>query len=183
MSDPNSNVTYRDIAGFPGYRVGDDGSVWSLWQKSQRESGRGFTSKIGLVWRRLALRVNSGGYQIVTLCPGHHSRSVHALVLTAFKGACPANHECRHLDGDGTNNRLVNLQWGTRLENREDRVRHGTETCGEKHPSAKLTAESVRKIREASASGKRRKDLAILFGVSVHTIKRVVGRSMWKHVS
>lgn len=29
MSDVQSTVTYRPINGFPGYRVGDDGSVWS----------------------------------------------------------------------------------------------------------------------------------------------------------
>jgi len=28
-----SAVEYRDIPGFPGYRAGDDGSVWSLWKK------------------------------------------------------------------------------------------------------------------------------------------------------
>ena len=24
-------VVYRDVPGFPGYRIGDDGGVWSRW--------------------------------------------------------------------------------------------------------------------------------------------------------
>jgi thymidylate synthase (FAD) len=50
---------------------------------------------------------------------------VHTLVLTAFQGfRAPA--ECRHLDGNGWNNRLANLAWGTSRENADDRVKHGS---------------------------------------------------------
>jgi hypothetical protein len=27
-------VEYRDVPGFPGYRVGTDGSVWSCWERT-----------------------------------------------------------------------------------------------------------------------------------------------------
>lgn len=55
-----------------------------------------------------------------------NSQCVHKLVLLAFVGAAPRGHECRHLDGDPANNNISNLQWGTRSENIQDAVRHGT---------------------------------------------------------
>ena len=56
----------------------------------------------------------------------NNSRCVHELVLLAFVGPAPHKHECRHLNGDPSDNRLKNLCWGTRSENIADAVRHGT---------------------------------------------------------
>ena len=39
MNNAVAQVEYRDVPGWPGYRVGDDGSVWSLWKR--RGLGRG----------------------------------------------------------------------------------------------------------------------------------------------
>ena len=65
------------------------------------------------------------GHLSVALGRGN-SQCVHKLVLLAFVGATPAKHECRHLNGDPADNRLENLCWGTRSENINDAVRHGT---------------------------------------------------------
>lgn len=50
---------------------------------------------------------------------------IHRLALLAFAGEPGPGQECRHLDGDPSNNRLSNLAWGTVSENQLDRVRHG----------------------------------------------------------
>jgi len=68
----------------------------------------------------------NGGHQYVTLHPGRVFKFVHALVLEAFDRSRPEGTQCRHLDGDPTNNRLDNLAWGTPSENTLDAVRHGT---------------------------------------------------------
>jgi hypothetical protein len=54
------------------------------------------------------------------------SIQVHRLVCETFNGPCPAAMECRHLDGNAANNQPGNLIWGTRAENTEDAVKHGT---------------------------------------------------------
>jgi len=55
-----------------------------------------------------------------------HDRRVHQLVLLAFVGE-PNDLVARHLDGDQSNNALVNLQYGTQSENVQDSIRHGTQ--------------------------------------------------------
>ena len=68
------------------------------------------------------------GYPVVELSKSGRSREslVHRQVILAFKGSPPARMECRHLNGEPTDNRIENLQWGTRSENTVDQVVHGT---------------------------------------------------------
>jgi hypothetical protein len=76
-------------------------------------------------------RRKTGGvlYRQVTLT--HSSRGgtygVHRLICRAFHGE-PATPDLqtRHLDGDGLNNTVENLAWGTAKENAQDAIRHGT---------------------------------------------------------
>lgn len=67
------------------------------------------------------------GYRRVHFWTPSGSRSflVHRLVLGAFVGPCPAGMECRHLNGDSTDNRVENLAWGTHVENVKDVIAHG----------------------------------------------------------
>lgn len=53
---------------------------------------------------------------------------------------------------------------------------------GEENPSAKLTVESVRRIRELKVAGTKRRDLAVQFGVSLATIKAILSGRLWSHV-
>ncbi|MDE2095631.1 MAG: HNH endonuclease [Patescibacteria group bacterium] len=93
----------------------------------------------------------SGKYRQVCLVDGSGNKKyslVHRLVLEAFIGPCPPGMECRHLNGNRSDNRLENLCWGTRIENVEDKRKHGTILRGEMNPNAKLTADTVIQIRE-----------------------------------
>lgn len=56
------------------------------------------------------------GHVSVAIGKGN-SRLVHQLVLEAFVGPCPEDHEVLHLDHNPANNRLSNLKYGTRSEN------------------------------------------------------------------
>jgi hypothetical protein len=121
MADAHS-IEYRDIPGFPGYRVGSDGSVWTSKVKGGNDRAAG---KRGL-WRLLRVHHNRAGYCLVNLdCDGrNHTRPIHRLVLELFVGPRPEGMEaCHYPDADKNNNRLENLRWDTHGENAKDAYR------------------------------------------------------------
>lgn len=132
----------------------------------------------------MKIGVHKRGYCIVNITPfegrGYKTFRVHRLVLTAFVGPCPEGMECRHLNGNKTDNRLENLCWGTQEENRQDTRDHGTYKKGENHHRAKLTNEQVKEIRRRyDAGGVSQKELADEFGAGQGTVHNIVRRKGW----
>jgi hypothetical protein len=126
-------------------------------------------------------------YRYVNLTPPgggtYKTFRVHRLVLEAFVGPCPDGMEARHLSGDPADNRLENLEWGTRADNRADIDRHGRQFRGETHPGVKLTEEQVRAIRSRyAAGGVLQRELADEYGVNVPNISAIVNRRSWTHL-
>lgn len=91
--------------------------------------------------------------------------------------------ETRHLDGDKTNNHVLNLAWGTVKENSDDRQRHGTATGGSskgiKNPTCKLTEEQVMEARKSTLSNQK---MANQLGVSKRLVSLIRQRKIWKHL-
>lgn len=119
--------------------------------------------------------ISMAGYEIVSLRHRGHTfkEFVHRLVLLAFVGPCPMDQEARHLDGNQRNNRLSNLAWGTRQENTDDRMRHGTVPKSERHWNCKLTDEQVREIRELVQQGYTQTNIAAQFGISQNHVSDI----------
>lgn len=116
-------IEWREIPETNGnYFASDDGQVWSR----PRQYSKGGVLK---PWQ------DAKGYVWVALSVAGKLRKsrVHRLILETFVGPPSNGLECRHLDGDPSNNRLDNLVWGTRSENTYDKVRHGN------HPIAART--------------------------------------------
>jgi HNH endonuclease len=191
--DSTPTVRYRDISNYPGYRVGDDGSIWSKVRK--RSGDQVWYGE----WKLMKPRAqNAYGHVLANLGRTKYEY-VHRLVLEAFVGPCPPESECRHIDGNPANNHLSNLAWGTRKENYADSVRHGTaqvlrgehafggkkgwdyveHKTGEKHHRAKLTDEQVQIVYKLVDPHKRdgtASRLAKEWGVSYQTIRLVARR-------
>lgn len=167
---------YREPPGWPGYVVGDDGSVWSRCQQ-----GRWFRMA---EWRRLRTPPDNYGYAQVNInLLGKRSHFlVHRLVMLTFVGPKPSGLCIRHLNGDRSDNRLVNLAYGTYQENAEDTIRHGRTNRGSKTHSCKLSEDAVRDIRRLSASGEEGQVIAWLFGVSPTTVCDILAGRTWAWV-
>lgn len=178
QSTPARPVEYRSIPGFPGYRVGDDGSVWSQWAKGVRPKRLG-------EWWRLKTKVAKSGHLWVTLYPGPRRWLVHQLVLEIFVGPRPPELVARHFpDRDPANNAVGNLSWATQKVNVGDKVAHGTETKGSRHGCAKLTEEKVASIRADYATGRfTMQELGAKHGIGKSAVHFIVKRQTWKHVA
>jgi hypothetical protein len=169
-------VRYEDIPGFPGYRVGEDGSVWSCIILG------GPKPRAGDTWHKLNPKTDRDGYLQVKL--GGQTRKVHRLVLEAFVGPCPVGLECRHdPDRDPANNRVENLCWGTSKENGEDMIRHGTTAKGDQNGSAVLTEADVLEILMMRRAGKSFRAIARWLGVGKSTIGAILEGRTWRHIT
>ncbi|TXH10486.1 MAG: hypothetical protein E6R04_05275 [Spirochaetes bacterium] len=116
---------WMPVVGYEGcYEVSDSGRVRSVARTTVRSNGRPHT----LTQQIRAQKETGKGYRSVTLIRDAKLRTftVHRLVLEAFVGPRPEGNECRHLDGNPSNNNLGNLAWGTPSENQRDSLAHGT---------------------------------------------------------
>lgn len=184
MAEANSTVAYRDLTtlGYPGYRVGDDGSVWSRWKKGGMPGRRGAVRQLTDEWRRLSESANAKRYKRINL---HYRKTKYVghVVLEAFVGARPTGMVACHNDGNPENNALVNLRWDTQAGNEADKNKHGTRLRGENHPLAKLTPETVKAIRAEYVAGRNGYiRLSKKYGVSTWTVERIVKRISWAHI-
>jgi hypothetical protein len=165
-------VRYRVVEGFPRYRVGSDGSVWSVW-------------KFG--WKRLNPWRDDWGRLRVSFClgTGRFVRKVSILVLEAFGGPRPEGMECCHKDDNFENNDISNLYWGTRRDNVRDAMRNGRICQGEASHLSKLTVDQVREIRRRWQQEEPRplqKSLAAQYGIDRSAIGFIVRGKSWKHL-
>lgn len=169
-------VEYREIARFPGYRFGEDGSV----QSCRSINGRGPL----LDWWRPMSPCDQRGYRRVGLRVGGRKSYfyVHGLILEAFVGPRPDGMTCCHNDGVRTNNRIENLRWDTHANNIADQSRHGTRVLGDRVAHAKLNDDKVREIFLRHSMGHRGIDIARDMEVGQDCIYAVIRGTNWKHV-
>jgi len=157
---------WMKIPGHPSYSVSFDGQIWS--DKTSRP---------------LKPITSSDNYQHVFLYDGHgHSikMRVHHAVLLAFVGPPESNEECRHLDGNPSNNSLTNLEWGTRQQNTDDRRRHGTMPIPHESQFTKLLPSDIPQIRILRQRGYSSRAVGRMYGTSHTTILKIWRGERWK---
>jgi hypothetical protein len=161
----------REISKFPGYGVSNDGQFWSRGKSCE--------------WQLLKQWKSDGGRWLIGFMRDgkQHKFLAHRLVLEAFKGPCPDGMECCHNDGNPLNNEIENLRWGTKLENMADKLKHGTDSRGEKCYKAILTTEAVLEIwKDLKAKTLTLKEIGAKHGVSKSAIGNILYGNAWKHV-
>lgn len=115
---------WRPVPGYEGaYAVSNRGRVRSITRKV-RCCGGGLRT---VTERVLSHYLNEHGYPCVALRRdgGLKTYSIHRLVARAFLGEPSSRQVVRHLNGNPSDNRLLNLRWGTYAENGADMARHG----------------------------------------------------------
>jgi len=174
---------WRPVIGYEGwYEVSDLGRVCRV------RSGRGARAgRIRRPGRTMA------GYLFLPLWRNRQGRNflIHRLVLEAFVGPFRSGEQGNHINGIKADNRLINLEKVTQVQNMKHAVDTGLHKPnrkgqpglqGEQSPAAKLTAANVQMIR-ALAGTTTYVDLARRYGVSPSTICLIVKRRNWAHLS
>jgi hypothetical protein len=165
---------WRPVVGYEGrYEVSNQGRVKGLTREVWR------CGHLRLIHGQLlSAHHHTAGYLVVDLRIANVRKTsyVHRLVLEAFVGPCPPDMECRHLNGIRDDARLVNLAWGTRQEQAEDKVRHGTQTFGDAHHNTKVLDVDVRRIRTLAANGVTCKVIGLTFEMHPSTVSQIVRR-------
>jgi len=158
----------KPIRGFPGYAVTKDGRVWSTPKLGGTKSGQWLIPHSD-VSGHLRVWLYRGGEKI--------GRAVHRLVLETYIGPCPEGMECRHLNGNPTDNNLGNLMWGTRSENQIDSVMHGTAA------NLKLTVSDIKIIVYMHRTGLfLQREIAEIYRVTQATISDILCKRTWRHL-
>jgi hypothetical protein len=147
-------------------------------------------SFVGREPRILKSVLDTNGYLVVNLTKDgvRHLTRVHDAVLLTFIGPKREGQECRHLARKSkTNNNVLNLAWGDRQDQEEDKDKHGTRQHGEDYCNAKLNDDYVRAIRRrARAGGLTKRALCRMYskitGAHPRTILKVINGEKWKHV-
>jgi hypothetical protein len=171
---------WKWIPGWEGlYQAHPTGHIRSVDRKVIDKNGKRTRLLRGVV---LKPQLNGNGFHFqVGLARDaetiHHY--VHDLIALTFIGPKPLGQESRHLNCDGFDNRIENLAYGTKSQNRQDSIKAGTIARGEKICSAKLTIEQVREIRIARSPGRL---IAEQYGVTRRTIDRIRSGAAWAHV-
>lgn len=96
---------WKNVVGYVGlYQVSSRGKI--------RRIARGKGTYIGRV---LKPQLKPDGHLHTRLTKNKKTTTylIHRLMLEAFVGPCPLNMVSRHLDGNGTNNCLSNVIYGT----------------------------------------------------------------------
>lgn len=161
-------VEWRLCPSFPNHEVSEDGRVRNavaLRTRSRHHLLRGGVEKGYL---RYQLSLPDGSKHLV---------GAHALVCEAWHGPKPTpEHEPAHWDGNRLNNHFANLRWATKAENAADRVRHGTNSLGERNGFARLSDREVSEIIAAPRSSYGWQGrLAREYGVSPSLISKLLG--------
>lgn len=159
---------WLDIPGFEGkYQVSDQGRVRSLDRlvRGKHRSGTEFQRLSPGKVLTPAVYCKTGHLSL-PLGRLTNGIPVHQLVLLAFQGPCPDGQEVRHKNGNPKDNRLINLEYGTRTENILDVYHQGKKW-------RKLSAADVHDIRSKLAAGVTGASLAREYKVTDQSISRI----------
>lgn len=122
------------------------------------------------------------------------SRMAHAVALMIQDNIkCPPNGEdgrplvARHKCKNKTCCEPSHLEWGTKLQNGQDRIRDGTNLAGDKSPSAKISSATASAIKmswtpRGDPNYMSQPQRALKFGVEIWTINAIDNGYSWRHL-
>lgn len=169
-----ANEIWKPISGYEGfYEASNLGRIHNTARRSSTYPGR---------LLKVDCDENGRGRVHLSVKAIQKTYTNASLIAHAFIGPRPTpKHECNHIDGDPSNDRITNLEWVTSKENKIHAFRMGLLATGEKNGQSKLTEADVIQIRHLLKTQTVR-SVAKQFNVGPMAISRIKTGSLWKHV-
>lgn len=179
---------WKDVVGYEGiYLVSNKGRVYSI----ERKTNNGTTVK-----PRILKQFVDRGYCLVTLSKNRkrriRSEKVHRLVAMAFIDNPTNKPFVNHINNNGTDNRVENLEWVTNDENMLHAKRLGVfkDKClrGEECHNSINTKEDIIKIRKEYNEMPKphpkgfQRMLAKKYKIDYRQIWKIVHGKTWQHL-
>lgn len=110
------------------------------------------------------------GYLTVRLSKQNKAKTfrVSRVVLSAFLGLPKQKAEAMHINHIRTDNRIKNLQWGTRQENENQKI-----SAGRQKPWTKLSKAQVAQIKKLRTQGKTLKEIGEIFNTHFSNVSLI----------
>lgn len=169
---------WKSVKGYEGiYEVSDLGRV------------RRILAAVGTKPGRILRSCTSTGYRVMSLCRNpsdHKTVKVSPIICSAFHGDKPSGrHQVNHINGITADDRAVNLEWVTPLENARHRfeVLKKTNPRGEDHWKTTVSNDDVAIMRALRARGASNGSIARQFGLPLATAKGLISGHSFKHVT
>lgn len=163
---------WKPLPGLAGVQVSNDGRIIVQNKKHPEYSflrkawGAGRRGRDGKRYLKVSIR----GIEFY----------VHILVLLAFKGIKPKNHQTNHIDGDKHNNNIENLEYVTARENIRHSYAHGLQipTIKQRTVRAKLSINQVKEILK-KVTKEKEEAIAKEYGVTKGCISGIRTGARW----
>jgi len=159
----------KEIEGFKGYSIREDGVVISHPKKMGR--GKGYFKPEAIMIPKL----DKYGYHVIGLRKDGNKYffGVHRLIAKAFITNPNNKPTVDHVNRNKLDNRIENLRWATISEQNNNR----NIAKGIRNAASKLTESDVVEIRESELNGV---ELSVKYGVHRNTIYKVKSNKTWK---
>jgi len=162
------DTVWKDIPGYEGkYQANAKGEIKNLSRmvRGKTRTGSWFLRKVPDHILKSGQYCKNGHVSVV-LGKGTNGKPVHQLVMLTFVGPAPSGMEVRHINGNPKDNRLENLQYGSRTENILDVYYQGKRW-------RKLSINDVKEIRKRIHYGEKGSDIVKVFNLSQSSISAI----------
>lgn len=166
--------TWKPIPGYSKfYEASENGAIRRIAGSERCKTNRLIQPKVS---RQGYLQISLSAYGIRRMF------NVHQLVAWAFLGHQKVGETVNHINGNKSDNRVLNLEYLTQADNN----RHARDELGvwvgENNGRSKLTENNIREIRTRTANGEQYTSLANEYGVSVVALRNAAIGKTWKHI-
>ena len=158
---------WKTIKNYENYQISDFGNVKMTENNLTRKE------------RQLKPLITTKGYHRVRLYQNNISKFyfIHRLVAEYFLTNIENKNTVNHINGNKSDNSLINLEWNTYRENMNHSIENKLSSCGERNGRSKITQIQAEEIRKSTLTSNQ---LSEIYGIHKSNINRIRRGDGWK---